>query len=776
MVEARSGQQQQQRQRLHVTGVVQGVGFRPFVYGLAHQLGLSGFVGNDSSGVFIEVEGDAAALDEFQVRLRAEKPPLAHIETIDVTDIAVRKNGDLAVNGDFAIIHSQRHADSATLISPDLSICDDCLRELFDPADPRYHYPFINCTNCGPRFTIITDIPYDRPLTTMSEFAMCPSCEAEYHDPRNRRFHAQPNACPDCGPRVEFVWQTDRDSLGGDEALARARQWLRAGKVVAVKGIGGFHLACDATDRYAVQRLRERKGRPDKPFALMVRDLDIVRRFAEINDEEAALLTSRERPIVLLRQKRDHRLSPQVAPRQNTVGVMLPYSPLHYLLLDDTPLVMTSGNLSDEPIITDNDDALDKLAPIADAFLLHDREIHVPCDDSVLRVIAGHESPVRRSRGYAPFPVRLPLSLPPTLAVGGELKSTFCLTRDNYAFMSQHIGDMENLETLDAFAHAVEHFTKLFRARPERVVCDLHPRYLSAQWARQYAERESLPLVEVQHHHAHIAAVLAENGYVGDDPVIGISMDGTGYGTDGAVWGGEFLLATYHGFERAAHLSYMPLPGGDSAVKKPYRLALAYLHAAGLDWTDDLPPVAPTRQTERDVLRQQLDRDINVVSTSSIGRLFDVIAALTGLCLTSTYEGQAAMELEAAASTRLLNRTDSYRFGLTHVNDGSPLQIDSTPLLTAVVNDVRHGVDRGIIAARFHDAVADMMVSVALSLSAQHGIKQVALSGGVFQNARLLEQVTTQLDEHDFTVYRHRQVPANDGGLALGQAIIGGQK
>lgn len=785
------------RQRLTVTGVVQGVGFRPFVYGLARRHGLAGFVGNDSGGVFIEVEGTVTAVTHFHHDLIHQPPPLAHIEQVTVDWLPAQGNHD------FVIVHSQAQATANTLISPDICLCDDCLRELFDPANRRYRYPFINCTNCGPRFTIIQEIPYDRPFTTMAAFTMCPACQAEYDDPLDRRFHAQPNACPVCGPQVWLEIgnrlsvngnRTSDFGLRGDTAVRQAQALLAAGQVVAVKGLGGFHLACDAANDDALAMLRERKGRVDKPFAVMAWDVDAARQFAYVSDEEAALLTSKERPILLLHQKENSPLSPLIAPGNKTIGVMLPYTPLHYLLLD-TPspilrqaqdrlsnlkspvFVMTSANYSDEPIVKDNDEARERLAALADAFLMHNREIHGRCDDSVIRVIGhvppptahcspptAHLLPLRRSRGYAPFPVKLPHAVPPTLAVGGELKSTFCLAKGEYGYMSQHIGDMENLETVRAFETAVTHFRHIFRADPERLVCDMHPGYLSTQWAQEQAAQAGLPLVAVQHHHAHIASVMAEHRLDGRTPVIGFSFDGTGYGTDGAVWGGELLLADYTGFERAAHLKYVPLAGGDAAVKRPYRLALAHLWAAGLEWDEALPCVAACPPQEQRILRQQLEQGINSVPTSSMGRLFDAAAALLGIRQVVTYEGQAAMELETAVAPDV---TEHYAFALAGA------QIDAAPVLAAMAAELMAGVETAVIAARFHNSVANLIVRLSLQMRAQHGLNQVALSGGVFQNVRLLGTAVTQLQQHGFMVLTHRLAPPNDGGLALGQVMVG---
>jgi hydrogenase maturation protein HypF len=770
-----------ERCRLLVQGVVQGVGFRPFVYGLATRLGLAGFVGNDSAGVFIEVEGPHAAVAAFQQALVDHPPPLAHIERISTTPLPANAEQS------FTIVQSQGHAAASTLISPDLAICDDCLRELFDPEDRRYRYPFLNCTNCGPRFTIIRDLPYDRPATTMAEFGLCPACRREYEDPGNRRFHAQPTACPTCGPQLEFCWSRGQipphlapfftpagDAAHRDEALRLAQQVLAHGGIVAIKGIGGFHLACDATDDAAVQRLRQRKGRGDKPFAIMAADVESVRRIAHLDEAALALLTSRERPIVLLPQSAESPLSDLIAPNNPAIGVMLPYSPLHYLLFSGDPgqpatgnrqlLVMTSGNYADEPIVKENDEALDRLADLADGFLLHDRSIHVHCDDSVMRVVDGHEVPIRRSRGYAPFPVHLPFAVRPTLAVGGELKSTFCLAQDDHAFLSQHIGDMQNLETLQAFERAADHLQTIFRIQPERIVCDLHPGYLSTRWAEAHAGER--PLIKVQHHHAHIAAVMAEQGVDGRRPVIGFAFDGTGYGTDGAIWGGEVLIADYGSFERAAHLAYSPLPGGDAAIRRPYRAALAALWAAGIPWDEQLPPVAACTATERGLLQRQIETGLNTVPTSSMGRLFDVVAALAGVRQIATYEAQAAIEFEALVDERI---GDSYAFDLP---TAGTIAFSAAPVLQAVVADRLAGVAPGIIATRFHNAVADLIVGLSLWLRQREGLTGVALSGGVFQNVTLLRQVTRRLRAANFMVLTHRLVPPNDGGLALGQAVI----
>jgi hydrogenase maturation protein HypF len=755
--------------RIHVTGIVQGVGFRPFVYGLARRFALQGWVRNTSSGVDIEVDGPPAALDAFTLALRDELPPLARIDRLDST--ARSPNGFT----DFLIHASQVEAGAFQPISPDMSICPDCLRELFSPNDRRYRYPFINCTNCGPRFTIIRDIPYDRPLTTMAGFPLCPDCAAEYHDPLDRRFHAQPVACPVCGPRI-WLEGAGLPELSGEEALQATRDLLRRGRILAIKGLGGFHLACDAADPAAVDTLRQRKLRVDKPFAVMMPDLATVERHCHVSEDEAALLQSRARPIVILQRRVGSPLAAGLAPGQDNLGVMLPYTPLHYLLLEPGPgfpeaLVMTSGNLSEEPIAYTNDGARERLAGLADAFLLHDRPIHTRCDDSVLRVVAPPGQtpqlmPIRRSRGYAPFPVRLPRAGAPLLATGAELKNTFCVTRDDYAFLSHHIGDLENYETLVAFEEGVAHLERLFRVRPEIVAYDLHPDYMATRYALERAAREGLAAVGVQHHHAHIAACLAEHAHPGDRPVIGVAFDGTGYGSDGAIWGGEFLIADYATAERAAHLRYTPLPGGDRAVREPWRMALAALTAAGLPWEESLPPVRYAHslgENRLPALAHQLTTGLNAPPTSSLGRLFDAAAALMGVSQAVNYEAQAAVEMEALADP-----AETGAYPLTMTGD----QIDPAPLLAALLADHRAGVARPQMAARFHNGIAGMVIDVCRRLRDETGLTEVALSGGVWQNRTLLQRVLVLAEQSGFVVYSHQVVPANDGGLALGQAVI----
>jgi hydrogenase maturation protein HypF len=756
---------------IHITGVVQGVGFRPFVYGLALRYGLSGWVCNTSAGVDIEVDGPVETLDRFVAALTAEAPPLAHIDLVEVAGLA--SNGFTS----FEIRHSVARPDDFLPVSPDITLCADCRRELFDPADRRYLYPFINCTNCGPRYTIIKDIPYDRPLTTMADFVMCEDCAREYADPLNRRFHAQPVACPRCGPRVWLVDQETGRQVN-DAVIDTVRQLLAAGKIVAIKGLGGFHLACDATNDEAVAELRQRKGRIDKPFALMAPSVEVIEQFCEATPQERMLLESKEHPIVLLQKKpadqsSTTKISEHVAPGQSTLGVMLPYTPLHELLFHPSslilhPLVMTSGNFSEEPIATDNDDALGRLAPLADAFLLHNRDIHIRCDDSVVRVFEGAELPLRRSRGYAPYPVKLPFSVPTLLAAGAELKNTFCVTRDRYAFLSHHVGDLENYETLKSFEDGITHFERLFRIKPEIVAYDLHPNYLATRYALERAERDGLKSIGVQHHHAHIAACLAENHWHGDRPVIGVAFDGTGYGSDGAIWGGEFLLADYRGFERAAHLDYVPLPGGDAATRHPYRVALSYLQQAGVAWDDDLAPVRAASSIEQAAIRKQIESGLNTLSTSSMGRLFDAAAAICGVRQAVNYEGQAAIEFEAAADN---GEAAAYPVEIAGAVNNEHL-VKLAPLIRAIVSDVRAGVPTAQISARFHNGLAQLVLEVCETLRREHGLTEVALSGGVWQNVTLLQKALDRLRAAEFTVYVHHLVPPNDGGLALGQAVI----
>ncbi|MDQ6615165.1 MAG: carbamoyltransferase HypF [Actinomycetota bacterium] len=754
--------------RIRVRGVVQGVGYRPFVHRVATESSLAGHVGNDTDGVFVEVEGPRAVVEAFEARLRRDAPPLARVDAVE--------SEPLAPLGEAGFRIAPSRADSAvrTFVAPDAALCADCLRELFDPADRRHRYPFITCTNCGPRFTITKRLPYDRPNTTMAGFSLCDACAVQYHDPLDRRFHAQPLACAACGPRLWLEFPEGRVD-GTDAALAAAQGALAQGQIVAVKGLGGFHIACDAGDDDAVARLRARKGRADKPFAVMARDLAVARRLAHVDTDETRLLLSPQRPIVLLnvRPHPGSGLSPLVAPDNPMIGIMLPYTPLHHLLFQPVPgsdqpapevLVMTSGNITDEPICYDDDDARQRLGRLADRWLIHDRPIHVPCDDSVIRMVDGEELPVRRSRGYAPLPVRLPLEVASVLAVGGELKNTFCLASGHDAWMSQHIGDMGSPETLAAFERSTAQFRDIYQVTPELLAADLHPGYHTRNWAEDHALG---PLALVQHHHAHVAAVMAEHGVARADQVLGFAFDGTGYGADGAIWGGEVLLARYDRFTRVAHLGYVPLPGGDATIKRPYRAALAQLWAAGIEWADDLAPVQATDVTELRALRRQLERDVQCVPTSSMGRLFDAVSSLLGVRHRVSYEAQAAIELETQAEAHLAT---ARRYCFARAGD----VIDPGSILSAIVDDLRAGVPSGPIAAGFHVAVAQLVGELASEIAGPIGLSRTALTGGVFQNVLLLRLARAELQRRGFEVLTHRIVPPNDGGLALGQVVVAG--
>ncbi len=760
---------------LHVSGVVQGVGFRPFVFGLAARYGLSGWVCNTGDGVEMDLSGERLGLQQFCTALQQEAPPLARIEGLTKHRCAPKGYER------FEIRPSQTVFNGGTPAVPaDVALCPDCRRELFDPADRRYRYPFINCTHCGPRYTVISSMPYDRPATTMAGFALCPACAAEYHDATDRRFHAQPVACPACGPQL-WLEQSGAVAARREEALQEARDLLAQGAIVALKGLGGFQLACDASHAAAVARLRQLKQRPQQALALMMPDLEAVRRHCRPSADDEALLLSRERPIVLLPARDESRLLATCAPGQKRLGVMLPSTPLHELLLERAAafpeaLVMTSGNRSGEPIIIDNDEARDTLGAVADALLLHDRPIAARCDDSV--ALAAQDGatqtapalyPLRRARGYAPLAVALPLAAPVLLAAGAELKNTFCLARGRQAFMSPHVGDLQNLSTLQAFEQAVAHMEKLFAARPALLAHDLHPDYLSTRYALARAERDDLPAVGVQHHHAHIAAVMAEHGLPADRLVLGLAFDGAGYGADGTVWGGECMVASYHSFERLFHLKPAPLPGGDLAVRQPWRMALSWLAQVGLPWRDDLAPVRHARAhavqgiDPLPVLRQQLASGLNSPTTSSMGRLFDAVAALLGVQQVIGYEGQAAIELEALVDESC---DEAYAFCV----DGSLLC--PGPALQAILHDLSCGAPRPLIAARFHNGVARLAVDVCRRMRRETGLNSVALSGGVWQNKTLLQKAWSMLLAEHFDVYCHRRVPANDGGLALGQAVV----
>lgn len=746
------------RKRFLVQGIVQGVGFRPFVYGLATRLRLSGSVLNDSSGVTIEVEGISQAVDEFRKALADHPPPLAVI--ISLVEEAREALGE---SGKFEILHSEHGGRTSALISADTATCDDCLREMWDPADRRYRYAFTNCTNCGPRFTISRSIPYDRPNTTMASFQMCPDCTAEYLDPADRRFHAQPIACPICGPQLRLLDGSAEPEPG--DPVRQAVQMINAGKILAIKGLGGYHLSCAAFDEAAVLKLRQRKAREEKPFAVMVASLGDARELAEISPEEAEILASRQRPIVLLRRLDGTALAEQVAPRNRHLGIMLPYTPLHHLLLAqvDAPIVLTSGNLSDEPIAYRDHDAFITMDSIADGYLTHNRDIHMRCDDSVIRVFSGphgsKEQPMRRSRGYAPQPVPVRPSFgEPVLGAGPELKHTFCIGVEDRAILSHHIGDLENYEAMMSFLEGVEHYQRVFEVRPRVVAYDLHPEYLVTKWARGL---QDVLLVGVQHHHAHIASCLADNNRT--ERVVGLALDGTGYGEDGNLWGCEVLVCDLAGYRRFTHLKYVPLPGGAAAVREPWRMAAVYLQAA---FGDNLP--ANLEIVERNRARwgpilQMAARSINSPLCSSAGRLFDAAAALIGMRDAVKYEGQAAIELEQVADPGFMG---SYPCS---ISDG---QINGAELISALAQDLSNGTPVPEAAAAFHNGLADVMVQAAREAAKSESLNTVALSGGTFQNRLLVERVTSGLETAGLEVLTHSRVPANDGGISLGQAVI----
>ena len=748
------------RAAVRVEGIVQGVGFRPFVYSLAARLGLAGWVGNDADGVFAEVEGTPESVERFLGLLETDAPPLARVARVTATTMS--PNG---ASG-FSIVASDPTGRRRALVAPDSATCDDCLAELADPADRRFGYPFINCTNCGPRFTIVTGVPYDRPQTTMASFTMCAACEVEYHDPADRRFHAQPACCPACGPRLRLLDAAGADVAG--EPLAGAARRLAQGQVIAVKGLGGYHLAVDAGCEAAASALRARKHREDKPFALMAADVAAARELCEVDEVGQALLASPRRPVVLLPRRAGAPVAGAVAPGNRQLGIMLPYTPLHHLLVRETgrPIVLTSGNVSDEPIAYADADALARLAGIADAFLTHDRAIHIRTDDSVVRPLRGGAAVLRRSRGYAPEPVTVTAAFPrPVLACGAELKNTFCLAAQSRAFISHHIGDLENYQTLRSFTEGIAHFRRLFDTEPEVVAYDLHPEYLSTKYA---LDLDGVDLVGVQHHHAHIASCLADNDEQG--PVIGVAFDGTGFGTDGTIWGGEFLLADLASFERAGHLDPVPMPGGVAAIRQPWRMAAAYLDAAYGDGLPDGLAVAQRNAGRWPEVVAMARRGINAPLTSSAGRLFDAVAALLGVRDEINYEGQAAIELEQWADA---SEPGAYPAAIT---GGSPLRVRGADLVRAAAGDLLAGAGPGAVAARFHRGMAAVITQVCGLLRERSGLGAVALSGGVFQNLLLLETVAGLLEGDGFRVLVHARVPPNDGGISLGQAAVAGAR
>ena len=743
------------RQRIKVNGIVQGVGFRPFVYNLAIKNNLNGFVSNTSDGVVIELEGAAIIVDQFLESMSDALPPLSSILSLESNFIQV------ANDCSFKIITSQSNNGVSTQISPDAAICRDCLNEISDPDNRRYEYPFTNCTNCGPRYTIIKELPYDRHLTTMSDFQMCSQCKAEYDNPMDRRFHAQPNACPDCGPSLTLTAR-DGKRIKSNDNISTCIFLLKSGFIVAIKGLGGFHLMVDATNSDAVFRLRKRKFRDEKPFAVMAKNLDHARDLCHICASEEMWLTSIQSPILLLKSNENNTIAENVAPGTEFLGVMLPYTPLHYLLMngmaDVPPLVMTSGNLSDEPICIENDEALDQLADIADYFLLHDRKIHIRADDSVVMIINNNPRVLRRSRGFAPAPVILKNNGPSVL-VGGDLKNTICLLKNKNARISQHIGDLENLKAYENFQQSIHHLKNIFDIQPDLLACDMHPGYFSTQWAKSISY---LPLIEVQHHHAHLASGMAESGL--EDPVIGIIMDGTGYGLDHTIWGGEFLVGDYHGFQRINKFQNMPLPGGDAAIKSPWRAAIGYLYKT---YGDNLPDLPFMMLHDYEPVVQIVKKGINSPFTSSCGRLFDAVSAMCGGKQEIRYEGQAAIEFMNVAAV-------DDKSCLDYDVIGDVISVES--IIRSVVKCLKMDNSISVISRKFHNTMTKILTQVAIQISKKTGINDVVLSGGVFQNRILLTGVNAALEKNGLTVFSHEQIPTNDGGISLGQAMIARNK
>ncbi|MBU8848548.1 MAG: carbamoyltransferase HypF [Desulfobacterales bacterium] len=758
--------------RLEISGVVQGVGFRPFLFGLAKKYHLKGEVSNTSGGVLVIVEGQPEDIEDFTNDIYHKNPLLASVTSIESFDTELQ---DFSL---FQIVKSRASSSRATLISPDVSICPDCLAEMKDPFDSRYEYPFINCTNCGPRYTIIEDIPYDRPQTSMKHFKMCADCQGEYDDPLNRRFHAQPNACPECGPQV-FLTDNKGKRIDSDSnnAVTLAAQYLSRGKIIAVKGLGGFHLACDASSQDAVQSLRLRKVRPHKPFALMAQSASVLFDHVHVSEEERKLLESFHRPIVLLNKKNIRQgniegLAPDVAPFNNCLGIMLPYTPLHYLLLEKGPdvLVMTSGNRSGEPLSIDNNDALDAFSHIADYFLLHNRDIYFRADDSIARIQAGEPRFIRRSRGYAPLPVSLNKKMPKILGCGGGLKSTVCLTRDNYVFLSQHIGDMDNVKVYDFYQNSIDHLKQILDIQPEIIAHDMHPGYMSTDYAKA---QNNVKKVAVQHHHAHAVACMAENDLAGD--VIAITLDGTGYGTDGHIWGGEILLCTQKDFKRKAHLSYIKMPGGDAAVMEPWRMAASVLYQAFGDglFDMDIPYIKEMKKEKLSFICRMMEKNLNSPLTSSTGRLFDAVSSLLCIRHKITHESQAAMELEAVAGGELTE--DLYGFDIVKKvnNDRDTLfEIDMIPCVRQITDDLKENTSLSRISSKFHNTIVQAFARAAARVSKDTDIRKIVLSGGVFNNDYILSSMIRTLEENNFKVYTHTKVPTGDGGISLGQAVV----
>lgn len=753
---------EQKRVFIKVEGIVQGVGFRPFVYNLAKSNQLNGWVNNNSEGVYIDIEGRHEKIKTFITTLKDAPPPLSRIEDIHI------EYRELEHYSDFTIRVSERREERITLISPDMSICDDCIQDISDPNNSKYRYAFTNCTNCGPRFSIIQSIPYDRDKTTMKSFQMCESCLHEYHNPMDRRFHAQPNACSSCGPHL---WVTDATGtpLMVEDPLLWTQDQLSKGKIFAIKGLTGFHLVCDALNETAVQKLRDRKKRPHKPFAVMAKDLEAVKQYCFLDAVEEAVLTGNRKPIVLLKQLAHDGVPKNIAPNQKTLGVMLPYTPIHHLLFNEelTLLVMTSANITGLPLEYENESALQHLSSIVDFFLLHNRDIYTPVDDSVVKVVKNEVRMLRRARGYAPEPLRIK-NINGILALGPTMKNTFCISKGDFLFPSQHIGDLENLETVLHYERNIAHFQNIFDFKPTCVVSDNHPDYATTS----FAEKLPYPQIKVQHHHAHIASCMLENAIT--DPVIGISFDGTGYGLDGTIWGGEFLVCDYESFMRSAHLSYISLPGGESAVREPWRMAVSYIYESlrhSLTVSEIEDSLCQLYGNKAIPVMKLIMKDVNCIPTSSMGRFFDAVSSLIGICHSITYEGQASMELEAVLES---SETASYPYT---IEKSIPTYIIHTDrIIRGILDDTKTGYDKGVMSAKFHNTIIHFSSEICSLLRKDTGINKVALSGGVFQNNFLLEKLSNVLETNHFQVYTHKMIPSNDGGISIGQMAIANKR
>ncbi len=747
--------------KIYVAGIVQGVGFRPFIYNIAKRNKLVGQIYNNSKGVIIEAEGEKINVDKLIFAIKNEAPPLASIRELETEFI-----NSTGLN-DFFIKESKLAEDKLTLISPDISVCDDCLEELKNPEDRRFEYPFINCTNCGPRYTIIKDVPYDRPQTTMNVFQMCPECKKEYENPDNRRFHAQPIACKKCGPTL-MLKDNKGKIISSENLIKKAVSLIKQGFILAIKGLGGYHLACDAQNTIAVRNLRKRKLRIDKPFAVMIPSIEWLDKLCIYTPKEKELLTDIRRPIVLIKRKKDCPVAVDVAPQNNYIGLMLPYTPLHKLIMEsyNVPLVMTSANISEEPIAYQDDDAFERLKNIADYFLIHDREVYIRCDDSVAAVLGNKKTILRRARGYVPTPVELPFNVEKqVLAVGAHLKNTFCFLKNKYAFISHHIGDLENLPTMKSFKQGILHFKKIFDLNPELIVHDLHPDYLSTKYA---LDKKDCNKVAVQHHHAHIVSCMVENNL--NEKVIGVAFDGTGLGTDGNIWGGEFLIADYFSFERFAHFEYFALPGGELAIKQPWRTAYSILYKL---YNFNNGEISKERfdflkDKNYEIVSRMLEKNINSPLTSAAGRLFDAVSALCDIRTEVNYEAQAAIELQMIADEK---EKGSYKFDI--INNNETNKVSFAKMISGIINDLKSDIPKSKISAKFHNTIARVILETAKLIHKQRGINKVILSGGVFQNSLLCDKTLTLLKKNNFEVFTHSNVPPNDGGISLGQAVIG---